>query len=41
MTKPIYRHPDFVLKTEDKKTENKRFWLKITFDEDKKDNIID
>lgn len=40
MTKPTYRHPEFVLNTADHRTETKRYWLKLTIDNSKADNII-
>jgi len=40
MTKPVYKYPDFVQKVELEKTDNKRFWLKLTIDETKKDSIV-
>lgn len=40
MRKPVYRHPEFVTKTKDKRVPDKRFWLKLTIDENKKENIV-
>lgn len=40
MRKPVYRHPEFVTKTADKRVPEKRFWLKLTIDESKKENIV-
>ena len=40
MKKPVYKHPKFVTKTEAKRTEDKRYWLKLTIDENKKESII-
>lgn len=40
MRKPVYRHPEFVLKTEAKRTETKRYWLKLTIDQNKSERII-
>ena len=40
MRKPVYHHPEFVTKTEDKRVPEKRFWLKLTIDESKKENLV-
>lgn len=40
MRKPVYRHPEFVTKTEDKRVPEKRFWLKLTIDESKSKNLV-
>lgn len=42
MTKPIYKHPDFVTNTEDKRIEkeNKRYWLSLTIDSKLKDSLL-
>lgn len=40
MTKPIYNHPAFVLNVTADKTKTKRYWLKLTIDNSKTDNII-
>jgi hypothetical protein len=40
MRKPVYRHPNFVTKTEAKRTEDKRYWLKLTINENKKESLI-
>ncbi len=40
MTKPVYKHPPFVIKTEDNRSETKRYWLKLTIDNSKTDKII-
>ncbi|HPS57632.1 MAG TPA: DUF1643 domain-containing protein [Spirochaetota bacterium] len=42
MKKPVYNHPDFVIKKADKRIveQNKRLWLTLTIDETKKESII-
>ena len=40
MTKPVYKHPTFVVNTADYRTEAKRYWLKLTINKSKKGNII-
>ncbi len=42
MTKPVYRHPDFVTKTEDKRIEkeNKRLWLSLNIDNSLKESLL-
>jgi len=40
MKKPIYKYPSFVKNVELEKTDDKRFWLKLTIDETKKDSIV-
>ena len=40
MTKPVYRYPDFITKITLEKTESKRFWLKLEFDESKNESIV-
>lgn len=40
--KPVYKHPDFVIKTFDKRIEkeNKRLWLKLIVDENATESIV-
>jgi len=42
MTKPFYKHPQFVIETEDKRieNENKRLWLSLTIDTNLKDAVL-
>jgi len=42
MKKPVYKHPEFVTTTADRRIveQNKRLWLTLTIDETKKDSII-
>jgi len=40
MKKPVYNYPNFVKKVELEKTKDKRFWLKLTIDESKRETII-
>ena len=42
MTKPIYKHPAFVTKTDDKRIEkeNKRLWLSLNIDSNLKDSLL-
>jgi hypothetical protein len=42
MSKPVYKHPDFVIKTDDKRIEkeNKRLWLSLHIDRDLKDSLV-
>ena len=40
MRKPVYRHPEFVIKTEAERTEDKRYWLKLIIDNSKNESII-
>ena len=42
MTKPVYYHPEFVTQAVDKRIveENKRLWLTLTIDKDKKESIV-
>jgi len=40
MRKPVYKHPNFVIETKDKRTENKRYWLTLKIDKKKNDNIV-
>ena len=42
MTKPIYKHPDFVTKTAEKRIEkeNKRLWLSLNIDDNLKESIL-
>lgn len=42
MNKPVYKHPDFVIKADDKRIEkeNKRLWLSLIIDSNLKDSLI-
>ena len=40
MKKPVYKYPDFITNIELKKTDNSRFWLKLTIDESKEETIV-
>ncbi len=40
MRKPVYHHPNFVIKTEAKRTKTKRYWLKLIIDKNKKESIV-
>lgn len=42
MIKPIYKHPYFVIKTDDKRIvkENKRLWLSLNIDSNLKDSLL-
>ena len=40
MTKPIYRYPDSITDISLEKTESKRYWLELVFDESKKESIV-
>lgn len=42
MNKPVYKHPDFVIKTDDKRIEkeNKRLWLSLNIDNNLKDSLV-
>ena len=42
MNKPVYKHPDFVIKTDDKRIEkeNKRLWLSLNVDSNLKDSLV-
>ena len=39
MTKPVYKYPEFITDITLEKTEGKRYWLKLVFDESKKETI--
>ena len=39
MTKPVYKYPDFITDITLEKTDTKRYWLKLKFDESKKEAI--
>jgi hypothetical protein len=39
MTKPVYRYPDFIASISLEKTDSKRYWLKLIFDESKKETV--
>ena len=39
MTKPMYKYPDFITDITLEKTDSKRFWLKLVFDESKKETV--
>lgn len=40
MKEPVYKYPGFVQNVELEKTVDKRFWLKLTIDETKKESIV-
>ena len=42
MKKPTYKHPDFVIKTEDRRIENqnKRLWLSLQIDKDAPESLL-
>ena len=40
MRKPIYKYPHFIKEVSLSKTDNKRYWLKLVFDETKKESIV-
>jgi hypothetical protein len=42
MTKPVYKHPDFITKTDDKRIEkeNKRLWLSLNIDSNLKETLL-
>ena len=40
MTKPVYHYPTFVVGIEADITEAKRYWLKLTIDDTKTDNVV-
>jgi hypothetical protein len=42
MIKPVYKHPDFVIKTDDKLIEkkNKRLWLSLQIDSNAKESLV-
>lgn len=42
MNKPVYKHPEFVIKTDDKRIEkeNKRLWLSLDIDNNLKDSLV-
>ena len=40
MTKPVYRYPDYITNISLEKTDTKRYWLKLVFDESKNDSIV-
>lgn len=37
--KPIYKYPEFITNITLEKTDTKRYWLKLVFDESKKESI--
>jgi hypothetical protein len=39
MTKPVYRYPDFITNISLEKTDTKRYWLKLQFDESKNETV--
>ena len=39
MTKPVYRYPDFITYISLEKTDTKRYWLKLQFDESKNETV--
>ncbi len=40
MRKPVYHHPDFVTEVDMKGDNEKRYWLKLTFDPGERNSII-
>jgi len=40
MTNPVYRYPDFITNVSLEKIDSKRYWLKLEFDESKKETIV-
>lgn len=40
MSKPIYKHQSFIINKEFYRTENKRFWLELTFNKSNKENLV-
>ena len=40
MTKPVYRYPDFITSISLEKTDSKRYWLELVFDESKKESLV-
>lgn len=40
MTKPVYKYPDYITNISLEKTDTKRYWLKLVFDESKNDSIV-
>lgn len=40
MTKPVYKYPDFITDITLEKTDTKRYWLKLVFDESKKETVV-
>ena len=40
MKKPIYKHQDFIINKEYERTDNKRYWLELTINNDCTENII-
>ncbi len=39
MTKPVYKYPEFITNITLEKTNTKRYWLKLEFDESKKEAV--
>ncbi|WP_367770728.1 DUF1643 domain-containing protein [Flavobacterium sp. WC2421] len=40
MKKPVYKHPDFIVDKNYHRTDKKRFWLELTINKDRTENII-
>ena len=40
MSKPIYKHQNFILEKKFKRTETKRYWLELTLNEKSTENLI-
>ncbi|MBC5842620.1 DUF1643 domain-containing protein [Flavobacterium sp. F-380] len=40
MSKPIYKHQDFIINKDYERTEQKRYWLELTINNDCTENII-
>jgi len=40
MSKPVYKHPCFILDKNFKRTENKRYWLELTLNKKSKENLV-
>ncbi len=40
MTKPVYKYPSFITDITLEKTDTKRYWLKLEFDQSKKESIV-
>lgn len=40
MTKPVYRYPDFITSISLEKTDSKRYWLELVYDESKDESLV-
>lgn len=40
MTKPVYKYPDFITDITLEKTDTKRYWLKLVFDDAKNETLV-